>query len=82
MSRQSADCLILRGSTASVAASDDRVFAELEVHAGYAADAASPAHVRDVLMRYCVVETFSHGKIVHERFYWDRTEFESQLSDD
>ena len=67
---------------ASVAASDDRVFAELEVHAGYAADTASPSHVREVLMRYCVVETFSQGKIVHERFYWDRAEFESQLSDD
>jgi ketosteroid isomerase-like protein len=67
---------------ASVAASDDRVFAELEVHAAYAADAASPSHFRDVLMRYCVVETFSQGKIVHERFYWDRAELESQLSDD
>ena len=66
---------------ASVATSDDRVFAELEVKAGYAADASSPSNVHDVLMRYCVVETFSQGKIVHERFYWDRAEFESQFSD-
>jgi ketosteroid isomerase-like protein len=67
-------------TVASVAASDDRVFAELEVKAGYAADASAP-HFRDVLMRYCVVETFSGGKIVHERFYWDSAEFESQLID-
>lgn len=66
---------------ASVATSDDRVFAELEVKAGYTADASSPSNVHDVLMRYCVVETFSQGKIVHERFYWDRAEFESQFSD-
>jgi ketosteroid isomerase-like protein len=72
----------VRVNIASVASTHDRVFAELEVHAGYAAEAASPSHVRDVLMRYCVVETFSEGKIVHERFYWDRAEFESQLSDD
>jgi ketosteroid isomerase-like protein len=72
----------VRVNVASVATSDDRVFAELEVNAGYATDASDPAHVRDVLMRYCVVETFSQGKIVHERFYWDRAEFESQLSDD
>lgn len=65
---------------ASVATSDDRVFAELEVKAGYVADASSPSDVQDVLMRYCVVETFSQGKIVHERFYWDRAEFESQFS--
>lgn len=71
----------VRVNIASVATSDDRVFAELEVNAGYAADASSPSHVRDVLMRYCVVETFRQGKIVHERFYWDRAEFESQLSD-
>lgn len=64
---------------ASVATSDDRVFAELEVKAGYVADASSPSDVQDVLMRYCVVETFSQGKIVHERFYWDRAEFESQF---
>ena len=66
---------------ASVATSDDRVFAELEVKAGYAPDASSASNVHDVLMRYCVVETFSQGKIVHERFYWDRAEFESQFSD-
>jgi ketosteroid isomerase-like protein len=65
---------------ASVATSSDRVFAELRVTAGYAPDVASPTNVHDVLMRYCVVETFSQGKIVHERFYWDRAEFESQLA--
>ena len=66
---------------ASVATNDDRVFAELEVKAGYAPEASSPSDVHEVLMRYCVVETFSQGKIVHERFYWDRAEFESQFSD-
>lgn len=66
---------------ASIATNDDRVFAELEVKAGYAPDASSPSDVHEVLMRYCVVETFSQGKIVHERFYWDRAEFESQFSD-
>jgi ketosteroid isomerase-like protein len=72
----------VRVTIATIATSDDRVFAELEVSAGYAADARAPSDVHDVLMRYCVVETFSQGKIVHERFYWDRAEFESQLSDD
>ena len=66
---------------ASAATSDDRVFAELEVKAAYSADVSFPSDVHEVLMRYCVVETFSQGKIVHERFYWDRAEFESQLSD-
>jgi ketosteroid isomerase-like protein len=65
---------------ASVATSDERVFAELEVKAEYAVDASSPSNVHDVLMRYCVVETFSQGKIVHERFYWDSAKFESQIS--
>ena len=69
----------VRVDIASAATSDDRVFAELEVRAAYAPDASAPSDVHDVLMRYCVVETFSHGKIVHERFYWDRAEFESQL---
>lgn len=72
----------VRLDIASVATSGDRVFAELEVRAAYAADASAPSHLHDVLMRYCVVETFSQGKIVHERFYWDRAEFESQLGDD
>ena len=66
---------------ASVASSNDRVFAELEVRTGYAADPSSRSDVRDVLMRYCVVETFSEGRIVHERFYWDRAGLESQFTD-
>ncbi|MGO4246363.1 nuclear transport factor 2 family protein [Paenarthrobacter sp. RAF54_2] len=65
---------------ASVATSSNRVFAELEVNAKYSPDAGSPSDIHDVVMRYCVVETFSQGRIVHERFYWDRSEFESQLS--
>lgn len=72
----------VRVNIVSVATGNDRVFAELEVHAAYAVDATPSSSVRDLLMRYCVVETFRQGKIVHERFYWDRAEFESQLKDD
>lgn len=71
----------VRVNIASVATSDDQLFAELEVKARYAPDASTPSDVHDVLMRYCVVETFSQGEIVHERFYWDRAEFESQFTD-
>jgi ketosteroid isomerase-like protein len=70
----------VRVTIASVATSDDRIFAELEVKARYAANPASSADLHDVQMRYCVVETFSHGEIIHERFYWDRGQFESQLT--
>jgi hypothetical protein len=32
-------------------------------------------------MRYCVVETFRKGKIVHERFYWTRARSEPLASE-
>jgi len=64
----------------SVATGDDLVVAELEVHARYAPDPSDGADIHDVFMRYCVVEEFQSGKIVSERFYWDRSEFESQLT--
>ncbi len=64
----------------SVAADDDLVVAELEVDARYAPDPSDRADIHDVFMRYCVVEEFQSGRIVSERFYWDRAEFESQFS--
>lgn len=68
----------VRVTIASAATSSDRVFAELEVNAEYAPDPAAP-EFHDIVMRYCVVEKFNEGRIVHERFYWDRAEFESQF---
>lgn len=64
----------------SVATGDDLVVAELEVDARYAPDPSDGDDIHDVFMRYCVVEEFQSGKIVSERFYWDRSEFESQLA--
>lgn len=70
----------LQVTIASSATNETQVFAELEARARYAVDPSSPSDAHDVLMRYAVVETFSEGRIVHERFYWDAQEFESQLS--
>lgn len=64
----------------SVATGEELVVAELEVQAQYAPDASDRSAIYDVVMRYCVVEVFQSGKIVSERFYWDRAGFESQLA--
>ena len=70
----------VRVNIKSVATADDLVVAELEVEAGYAPNGSDDTDIYDVVMRYCVVEVFQGGKIVSERFYWDRAEFESQLT--
>lgn len=70
----------VRVNIKSVATGDDLVVAELEVDARYAPDASDRTVMHDVVMRYCVVEIFRSGKIVSERFYWDRAELESQLT--
>jgi steroid delta-isomerase-like uncharacterized protein len=64
----------------STVADAETVAGELEVNATYVGAPFSHGNGRKVVMRYCVVDTVHDGKVVYERFYWDRTEFERQLA--
>jgi ketosteroid isomerase-like protein len=64
----------------TVVANGDKVVGELEVKATYVGEPYSRADGREVIMRYCVIDTVRDSAICFERFYWDRAEFERQLA--